>query len=130
MIEIDCGELKADEQLALAAAISDQLEGSAVALVKDTRLVLDPLGNPEPDPSRIEAILKHFISRRKNAQYYSIERDGSSFVVHSADPLARGRGRRMETMPDNLLKCPFCAYVTPYRELYLVHTRAHGFGAV
>lgn len=127
LISIDCAELTTDEQLALAAAISDGLGGSAIALVKDTEIVLDPLLNKEPDPSRVEAILKHFMSRRKDAQYYSLERSGSTFVVHSADPLARSRGRRKDTLPENLMKCPWCGFVTPYGELYTVHIRSHGF---
>lgn len=129
LISIDCAELTTDEQLALAAAISDGLEGSALALVKDTKIVLDPMSNQEPDPSRVEAIIRHFISRRKDSQYYSLEREGGTFVVHSPDPLARARGRRKDNLPENLLKCPFCSFVTPYQELYDVHFRSHGFAA-
>ena len=129
MISIECAELTTDEQLALAGAISDGLGGMAVALVKDTKVVLDPMSNKEPDPSQVEAIIRNFISRRKDSQYYSFERDGASFVIHSPDPLARGRSRKKETVPENLLKCPWCAFVTPYEELYNVHCRAHGFSA-
>jgi hypothetical protein len=127
LISIDCAELTVDEQLALAAAISDGLEGLALALVKDTKIVLDQMSNQEPDPSRVEAIVRRFISRRKDSQYYSLEREGTTFVVHSPDPLARARGRREGELPKNLLKCPFCSFVTPYQELYDVHFRSHGF---
>ena len=129
LISINCMELTTDEQLALAAAISDGLGGSAIALVRDTKVVLDSISSEKPDPSKVEAIVKQFISRRKDSQYYSLERDGDTFVVHSPDPLGRARGRRKDTLPENLLKCPWCAFVTPYEELLTVHCRAHGFSA-
>jgi hypothetical protein len=127
VIRIECKELNTDEQLALAAAISDGLEGSAIALVKDTGIVLDPMKNEDPDPSRVESIVKSFLSRRKDSQYYTLERNGTRFVVHSPDPLARARGRRKSNLPENVLKCPWCGFVTPYEELYVIHTRSHGF---
>ena len=126
-ISIDCHELTVDEQLALATAISDGLGGRAVALVKDSEVVLDALSGPDPDPSEVAAIVRRFISKRKDAQYYSLESEGDDLVVHSADPLVRGRGRKEAGLPDNLLKCPFCGFVTPYQELYNVHFRSHGF---
>jgi hypothetical protein len=127
LISIDCSELTTDEQLALAAAISDGLGGAAIALVRDTEIVLDSISNQKPDHSQVETIVKQFISRRRDSQYYSLEREGDRFVIHSPDPLVRARGRRKDTLPENLLKCPWCAYVTPYEELLAVHCRAHGF---
>jgi hypothetical protein len=129
MIQIECKELTNDEQLALAAAISDALGGQAIALVKGNEVVVDALTNGEPDLSQIEAILDRFISKRKDSQHYHLDRSGTSFYIHSPDPLARARGRKKEALPENLLKCPWCAFVTPYEEVYSVHCRAHGFSA-
>lgn len=128
MIEIDCRELTVDEQLALAAAISDGLGGKAVALIKDTRIVLDALSNVDPKTSEVDPIVQRFLSKRKEAQHYSLEMNGDAFVIHSPDPLARSRGRKAAQLPENVLKCPYCAFVTPYQELYDVHVRSHLFG--
>ena len=117
-----------DEQLALAAAISDGLVGRALALVKDTQIVVDPLSNPDPDPSDVAAIIRSFLSKRKEAEYYSLNADGERFVVRSADPLARARGRKEMSLPANVLKCPWCGFVTQYQEMYTVHVRAHAVG--
>jgi len=128
MITIDCHELTVDEQLALAAAISDGLMGRALALVKDTQIVLDPLLNQDPDSSEVATVIRGFLSKRKEAEHYSFETDGERFVVHSADPLARARGRKTMSLPANVLKCPWCGFVTQYQEMYTVHVRAHAVG--
>ncbi len=125
---IDCRELTVDEQLALAGALSDSLEGRAVALVKDESIVFDIFRKPEPQRTEVEAVVEKFLSRRRDSRYYSAEWDGVSLVVHSADPLARSRGRREHTLPDNLLKCPSCAFITPYKELYDAHVKTHALG--
>jgi len=129
MIEVDCSEMALDEQLALASAISDGLPGRAVGLIKDTKIVLDTLSGKVP-LSDVKQVVAEFVSKRKEAQYYSVEtRGGGTIFVHCADPLARSRGRRDpgQMLPPNLLKCPFasCGFVTPYRELYDVHVKSH-----
>ncbi|MDG6921308.1 MAG: hypothetical protein JRN59_07250 [Nitrososphaerota archaeon] len=128
MIEVECGEMTVDEQLALASAISDGLAGRAVALIKGTKVVLDPVSG-EASTDEVVRIVEGFASRRKDPGEWSVDSSGLSIVVHSADPLSRSRGRRDtgELLPDNLFKCPFCPFVTPYEELYVVHYRSHGF---
>jgi hypothetical protein len=129
LIEVDCREMAVDEQIALASAISDGLGGRAVALVKDAMIVIDALSGRVP-ASEVLPLVRGFVSKRKDAQHYSVEQDGDVIVVHTPDPLARSRGRKDtgQLLPPNLLKCPFCSFVTPYQELYYVHVRAHGFG--
>ena len=129
MIEVDCSEMTLDDQLALASAISDGLGGRAVALVKDDRLALDTMSNKVP-VEEVVRVVKGFVSKRKDATYYSVEADGDEVKVHTPDPLARSRGRKDtgQLLPDNLKKCPFCPFVTPYQELYDVHLRSHLFG--
>lgn len=97
--------------------------------MKDTKIVLDKLGKPDPSPSETEEIVRRFLARRKDAERYSLDADDGAFVIHSPDPLARSRGRKQGGLPENLLKCPFCSFVTPYQELYDVHFRSHGFVA-
>ena len=128
MIEIECGELTTDEQLALAASISDALAGKALALVNGARIVIDEISGSGPRPADIEALARNFVTRRKDAKFYSLEWKGSTLVVHSPDPLSRSRARKDARLPDNLLMCPFCPFVTPYQEAYNVHVRSHGFG--
>lgn len=129
MIKVDCSEMTLDDQLALASAISDGLGGRAVALVKDDKLVLDTLSN-KVDVGQVASVVRGFTSKRKDARYYSVETDGDEVKVHTPDPLARSRGRKDtgQLLPDNLMKCPYCPFVTPYEELYNVHVRSHGFG--
>jgi hypothetical protein len=128
VITIDCHELSVDEQLALAGSISDGLGGKGLALVKDTFLMIDTIG--EISVAQVEGLVRSFISKRKDSTYYSIEREGDSMLVRSPDPLARSRGRKDtgQLLPENLMKCPFCPFVTPYQEPYNVHLRSHLFG--
>jgi hypothetical protein len=128
MIEIECKELTLDEQLALAGSLSDSLAGEALALVSDTRIRFDDLSGREVEPARVEALVRDFISKRKDAKLYSLEWSGETMTVHTPDPLVRSRGRRVGQLPDNVMMCPFCSFVTPYQELYNVHMRSHGFG--
>lgn len=99
-----------------------------MALVKDTRIVLDSMSNAAPVPSEIEPIIRLFLSRRRDAQHYSVDIDDGTFVIRSPDPLARSRGRKGGQLPENLLKCPYCIFATPYQEVYDVHVRSHLFG--
>lgn len=152
---IDCSELTMDEELALASAISDSLNGEGIALVDGEKIVIDSFGKGQLDEGAIESVISEFVTHRKGHELYSVERVGDSLVVHSADPVASSQKRATEKLPPNLLKlgdslvvdspdpaasqkrtteklppnlyeCPFCPFVTPYEELYVVHTRLHG----
>ena len=128
MVEVDCSEMTVDEQIALASAISEGLTGRAVGLIKDAKIVLDTFGG-KVSASDVQQIVAQFVSKRKEAQLYSVEADGGHIVVHTPDPLVRSRGRKDtgQMLPPNLLKCPFasCGFVTQYRELYDVHVKSH-----
>jgi len=128
LITVDCSEMTVDEQLALASSISDGLAGRGVALVKDSNIVLDAISDVRPD--EVIALVRRFVSKRNDAEHYSVESDGERVAVHTPDPLSRSRGRKDTglLLPDNLMKCPFCGFVTPYQELYNIHFRSHGFG--
>ncbi len=130
MTVIDCKELSADERIALASAISDELAGKALALIKGDDLVLDELEKENVEMGTLDAIVRRFVSRRRDGGHYSVEMKGDRIVVHSADPIAAKRERRQSELPPNLKKCPFCFFVTPYEELYIVHVRAHGAGVL
>ena len=129
MITIDCHELSTDERLALASSISDALQGRGVALARDKDIVMDSLSGPPPDFVEIEAMVRRFIGKRHDSAHYSVEGMGDMLVIHSPDPIKAARGRRTATLPDNLMKCPFCPFVSRYEEAYNVHLRSHGFGA-
>ncbi|MDG6964909.1 MAG: hypothetical protein JRN16_07475 [Nitrososphaerota archaeon] len=129
MIDIDCSEMTVDEQISLASAVSDGLAGRGVALVKDDRVVVDQIAG-KVTAGEVAELAKAFAARRKDPQLYTVETDGEHVVVHTPDPLSRARGRKDtgQLLPDNLFKCPFCPFVTPYEEAYVVHYRSHGFG--
>ena len=129
MIEVYCKEMTVDEQIALASAISDGLGGKGMALVRDTEIVIDTFSETVSS-SEVFALVRAFVSKRRGAEYYSVESNGDEIIVHTPDPLARSRGRRDtgQLLPPNLQKCPFCSFVTPYQELYNIHVRSHGFG--
>ena len=128
MLRVDCHELTLDEQLALAGAITGGLGGRAVALIRDDDIVFDQLSGGPPDPQEIQKLVLDFVARRKDSQHYSVERDGDTVIVRSPDPLARSRGKKHPGLPENVLQCPLCAFVTPYQEMYDVHLRSHYFG--
>ncbi len=127
MIEIDCSELTADEQLALAGAITEALQGSGMAFVKGKMIALDALAGSPIDEKTVESAVGRFVARRQHSEWYSTERQGDRFIVHSADPVAAKRPSRPKGLPPNLYKCPFCPFVTPYEEAYVVHYRAHAW---
>ncbi|MGP8126142.1 MAG: hypothetical protein ACLQEQ_09840 [Nitrososphaerales archaeon] len=125
---IDCSELSMDEELALASEISDSLKGQGVALVNGGKIIFDSFGEGPLDEKAVESVVSEFVAGRKGREFYSVERIGDSLAVHSANPMEAPRRRPTEKLPPNLLKCPFCPFVTPYQELYVVHTRSHGVG--
>lgn len=125
--EVDCTELLTDEQIALAGALNDSFHGSALAMIKGKKIVFDLLSGPPPDAVAVERVVSDFVRRRKDAEHYSIERTGDSVIVHSPDPFAAAHERKKGGLPPNMMKCPFCGFVTPYEEIYVVHYRAHGF---
>jgi hypothetical protein len=128
LIVIDCSELSADEKLALAMQISDTLEGAAIALVKGEDIVLDEISVEKPPRSAVKDAIGEFISRRKEAEHYSMEEVGERIIVHSADPVSAMRKKEQNQLPPNIRQCPHCAFITPYEEEYSVHVRAHLFG--
>ena len=129
MILVDCSELSADEKLALASQISDTLEGLAVALVKDDTIVFDELTKKRLETSIVKDAISAFISRRKDAEHYSLEVLGERIIVHSHDPIAAMSKKTQNKLPPNLHQCLYCAFVTEYEEELQVHERTHLFGA-
>jgi hypothetical protein len=127
VIQVDCTELTKDEELALASGITAALSGKGMAFVKGEKLALDDFGSVKLDETVVESAIRDFVSRRKDAEFYSITRKGDLFVVHSADPIKARHSRDTERLPPNVFKCPFCGFITPYEELYTVHYRSHGF---
>lgn len=127
MIEVDCVELSPNEQSALAGAITEVLNGSGIAILKGRKIVLDDLSEAPLDEKAVDTAISNFVKRRKGSRYYSIERLGDTILIHSADPVAVKHDRRIERLPPNVLKCPFCSFITPYEEEYVVHYRSHGF---
>jgi hypothetical protein len=112
--------------MALAGEISDSLEGRGVALLDDKAIAVDLFDSWEDADKAIEAVVDKFIASRKEGAHYSAERSGNRIIVHSADPVKGMSRRRTEKLPPNLFKCPWCPFVTPHEELYVIHYRSHG----
>ena len=128
MTEVDCSEVSADEQIALAGEITESLRGKGFALIKGPLVVIDQIAPGGVDESALEGAVADFISRRKESAGYSLEKSNGRLLVRSPDPIAASHHRRTRGLPPNLMKCPFCPFVTPYEEAYVVHYRSHGFG--
>lgn len=126
MLVIDCRELTVDEKMALASFISDELSGAALALINGEDIVLDEIAHSPVATGRVEGIVRRFVLRRRDTQNYSVEREGARMVVHSAHPIVARHDRKHNELPPNLIKCPFCPFLTPYEEMYTIHVRAHG----
>jgi hypothetical protein len=125
---VDCTELSSDEKLALAGQISDALEGVAIALVKDDRIVFDVFAQ-DLDPSLVRGAVEKFIARRNESEHYSLEVAGERITVHSADPVAAMKKKAQNKLPPNVHLCHYCAFLTEYEEELTVHERTHLFGA-
>jgi hypothetical protein len=131
VISVSCAELTVDEQLALEVMLGDALGGRALVLNKGDEIVLDQLTDDRVTVGDVLPTVERFVSKRKDSQLYRVVAEGQKLVVSSADPVAAARSRkenRARTVPPNLKQCPFCGFVTPYEEMYIVHVRAHGFG--
>ena len=126
-LDVDCSELSTDEELALAEHLTGFLSGRAVALVNNGKIVFDIISGSQLDAGEVETAVRDFIGRRNDSHLYSVERAGDSIVVHPPDPIASSRMRRPATMPPNVYQCPFCGFVTPYKEVYQTHSVIHYF---
>lgn len=125
MIEVDCSELTKEEQLALAASISDELHGKSLALVNGNSIVIDRISGPKLDAAQLVHLVEKFVSKRKDANQYSVERQEDKVVVHSPDPLAANRTRTYYRVPPGAYQCPACGLILPDEGRYQIHLRTH-----
>lgn len=125
MIEVDCSELSQEEQLALAASISDELQGKSLALVKGSSIVIDPISGPKLDIAQLVHFVERFVSKRKNVNYYDVERQEDKVVVHSSDPIAANRNRTQYRVAPGAYQCPACGLILPDEGKYQIHLRTH-----
>ena len=98
--------------------------------MKKGELVLDVSDQATLGVDEVNRIVWGFISRRKDAKYYTLSVAGEVITVHPPVPVAKESRRNPELLPPNLMRCPYCGYVTQYEEEFVVHTRAHGIVAV
>jgi hypothetical protein len=125
MIRVDCSELTQDEQLALAASISDELQGKSLALVSGDSIVIDRISGPALDVAQLARLVERFVSKREDANYYSVKRQGDKVVVHSPDPIAATRTRTHYRVPPGAYQCPACGLILPDEAKYQTHLRTH-----
>ena len=127
MTKVDCSELTQDEQLALAASISYALQGKSFALVNGNSIVIDRISGPELEAAQLMHLVEKFVSKRKDANHYSVERRGNLIVVRSPDPIATNRTRTRYRMPPGVCQCPTCGLILP-KGRYQLHLRSHDLG--
>jgi hypothetical protein len=126
MIRIDCSELTSDEELALASAISDHLEGSGFALIKGDDIVVDQLTDMRIELETIVSVVKGFISKRKDSSLYGLDVRGDTLMIHSPDPIAARSSRTSRSrLPPNVFQCPACGFMAPSLEKLDYHLRTH-----
>jgi hypothetical protein len=125
MIKVDCSELSGKAKLTLAEAISEGLGGSGLALLDGNGIAIDALSGQEIAVDEIQSILKAYISGRKDASPYTVERDGAHLVVHSSVPVSAREKRVEERLPPGLFKCSVCGFVTTSQDGYQDHLRIH-----
>ena len=125
MPEVDCSELTQEEQLALAGSISDELQGRSLALVKDSSIVIDWISGPKLDVAQLVHLVEKFVSKRKDADHYGVERAEDMVVVHSPDPIAANRIRTRYRVPPGAYQCPACGLILPDEGKYQIHLRTH-----
>jgi hypothetical protein len=125
MVRIHCSELTKDEQLALASAISDDLEGLGVALIKGDEIVVDQLTARKVEVGSIMPIVSGFVSKRTESLLYSLDVSGDVIRLHSPDPIGARRRRNRSRLPPNAFQCPACGLILPSQEKYDDHMRIH-----
>ena len=125
MLKVDCTELTTDEMLALASSINEGMHGKAIALVNNGSVVIDQVDKDGVSVGDISSLVREFISRRKDSEHYSMNLEGDTIIINSADPVAAKASKRPAGLPQNILACPFCPFVTPYQELYNTHVATH-----
>lgn len=125
MIKVDCSELTQDEQLALAASISDELQGKSLALVNGDSIVIDWISGPKLDAAQLVRLVGKFVSKRKDANHYAVEKLEDEIVVHSPDPLAAKKTRTHYHSPPGAYQCPACGLILPDEGKYRTHVRTH-----
>jgi hypothetical protein len=125
MLEVDCSELTQEEQLALATSISDELQGKSFALVRGNSVVIDWISGPRLDATQMVHLVEEFVSKRKDASYYRVERQKDKVVVHSPDPIAANRTRTRHRVPPGVYQCPTCGLILPDEGKYQIHLRTH-----
>ena len=113
MIKVDCSELTQEAQLALAASISDELGGKSIALVNGDSIVIDRISGLKLDVAQLVHLVEEFVSKRKDANHYGVERRGDKVVVHSPDPIAASRTRTHYRVPPGAYQCPACGLILP-----------------
>ncbi|MGP8056566.1 MAG: C2H2-type zinc finger protein [Nitrososphaerales archaeon] len=114
-----------EEKVALASAISDDLEGSGIALIKGEEIAIDKVTEAEVGTSKLFEMVKDFISNQKDSAEYLVDVTNDVVNVRSRRPLSEAKkGQGTPPLP-GLFQCPVCGYVTPFKEKYDLHIRSH-----
>ena len=109
----------------MATSISDELEGKSLALVKGSSIIIDQISGQKLDVAQLLHLVEKFVSKRKDADYYEVERQEDKVVVHSPDPIAAKRSRTHYRVPPGAYQCLACGLILPDEGGYQIHLRTH-----
>src|SRR5215471_1438758 len=105
--------------------ISESLVGKAVALSKGEDLVLDVFPGANVVERDVEKLVREFVSRRKEPDYYSVELDKGRIVVRSQIGFGPRVKKFTNRVPPGVHQCPACGVVLGDEPAYLRHLRIH-----
>ncbi len=109
--------------LALASAISDDLDGKGVAFAKDDKILIDQISKSKISVLAVVSVVEAFVSRRKDPTNYSIEVSKSSVIVHSRSPQKAVGKETIRRLPPGFLQCSLCGFLTKDQEHLTLHVR-------
>ena len=125
MIHVDCSRFMRFE-LELAAYLSEKLDGSAIALVRDKDIIIDQIfGADVASPSALVSAVDSFFVDRSIAGECSARLDGEKIVIFAPEGYAKAKDGEKSNLPPNVYQCAHCGYITQDETTYRLHERSH-----
>lgn len=118
MISIECSNIK-ELQIELAAYLSEKLP--AVPVVRTNDIVLDPLIESQVNVEDARVYVKTFLARHSIDNDFLVNVNGDKIQIMSVSE----RKLQKQSSKSDLLTCPHCGMVTPYKEELDVHVKIH-----
>ena len=125
LIRINCSHFTEFER-ELAAYISERLEGTALALVRDKEIAIDWISDAHvSSPPRVLSIVESFLAGKNLSAEYTLRLDEELIEIVAPAGMPIHKSQRKPDLPPNLFQCTHCGYVAPTEELHRLHERLH-----